>query len=186
MKQGDVAAVLGVGGLGHLAVQFISKLGNDVYGVTTSVDKKDFILSLGAKDIVNSKDPEDLKKNKGKFDLIIDTIPSIDNFQSRFDLLAKGGTYVLVGVGDASNNNLEISSHSLVIGEKKLVGSLVGSRENIVEMLQLCKEKDIYPMVEEFNFEEFPKALDRLENGKPVFRCVVNCEEFSKKNNLFK
>jgi uncharacterized zinc-type alcohol dehydrogenase-like protein len=186
LRKDDVCAVFGVGGLGHLAVQFINKMGNDVYGVTTSLQKRDFIKSLGAKDVVVSTDEQSMKDNIGKFDFIIDTIPTTENFQKRFDLLAKDGTYVIVGVGDVESLTINISAFSLVLGERKLVGSLVGSRENIKEMLDFCQKNNVYPMVETFDFEDFPKALDRLENGKPVFRCVVKAEEYARKNHLFK
>ena len=186
LRRNDVAAVFGVGGLGHLAVQFINKMGNEVFGVTTTPNKKDFILSLGAKDIVVSTDEESMKENEGKFDFIIDTIPSTENFNKRFNLLAKDGTYVIVGVGEEGTTNITIDATSIVLGEKKIAGSLVGSRETIKEMLEFCQQKNVYPMVETFSFEDFPKALDRLENGKPVFRCVVNTGEWAKKNNLFK
>ena len=186
LKAGDNTAVFGVGGLGHLAVQFLSKMGHQCTGVTTTVSKKDFILSLGATDIINSSDPEEMKANADRFDFIIDTIPSTENFQARFNLLAPGGTYVLVGVGDASASTLGVSAFSVVIGERKLVGSLVGNRETTKEMLEFCVKNDVYPIVEEFKFEDFPKALDKLENGKPVFRCVVNTGEYTKKNGLFK
>jgi len=53
-------------------------------------------------------------------------------------------------------------------------------------MLQLCADKDIYPMCEEFEFEDFDKALDKLEHGRPKFRCVINCQNYAKKNGLFK
>jgi D-arabinose 1-dehydrogenase-like Zn-dependent alcohol dehydrogenase len=186
VKPGDEAAVIGVGGLGHLAVQFLAKKGHKVTGVTTTANKKDFILGLGASDVLVSTDSEAMKNSENKFDYIIDTVPSLDGFEARMSLLAPGGTYVIVGVGDVSACNFPVNVFSLVIGERKIVGSLVGKREDIVEMLQFCKEQNIYPMVEEFNFDSFPQALERLENGKPIFRCVVKTEEYSKNNGLFK
>ena len=186
IKEGDVAAVIGVGGLGHLAVQFLAKKGHQVTGVSGTLSKKDFILGLGATDVLNISDPEAMKASQNKFDFIIDTSPSTDNFQARINLLAPGGTYVLVGVGDAAESTINISAASIVTAERKLVGSLVGSRQDIDEMLIFCRDNDVYPIIESFDFEDFPKALDRLENGKPVFRCVVKTGEYSKKNNLFK
>lgn len=186
LRKGDVCAVFGVGGLGHLAVQFINKMGNEVYGVTTTPNKRDFIISLGAKDIVVSTDESSMKENTGKFDLIIDTIPTTENFEQRFNLLSKDGTYVIVGIGEVGKTGIKLDAFNLVLGERKLTGSLVGSRENIVEMLDFCVKNNVYPLVETFDFEDFPKALDRLENGKPVFRCVVKTHEYAKKHNLFK
>lgn len=121
LRKNDVAAVFGVGGLGHLAVQFMNKMGNDVYGVTTSPEKRDFILSLGAKDIVVSTDDKSMAEHKGKFDFIIDTIHTLENFKRRFDLLAKDGTYVILGLGEVGEENtdatsLKIDVFDLVIG----------------------------------------------------------------------
>jgi D-arabinose 1-dehydrogenase-like Zn-dependent alcohol dehydrogenase len=79
-----------------------------------------------------------------------------------------------------------ISAFSLIAPEITLVGSLVGTKSDIYEMLDLCAEKDIYPVCETFSFEEFPQAVERLEKGKPIFRCVVAVEEYSRKNGLFK
>lgn len=187
LRKTDVCAVFGVGGLGHLAVQFISKMGNEVHGVTTTPSKKEFIKGLGATDIVLLNDENSMKEAQGKFDFIIDTIPDGHGFANRFNLLAKDGTYVLVGVGEAGEGTaLQLDAFQFIGGERKLVGSLVGTRANIDEMLSFCQKNKVYPMVETFSFEDFPKALDRLENGKPVFRCVVNVGEYSKKNKFFK
>jgi len=186
LRKNDVCAVFGVGGLGHLAVQFINKMGNEVYGVTTSPDKREFIKSIGATDIIDSSDESQILSSESRFDFIIDTIPSTVNFDKRFNLLAADGTYVIVGVGALSDTNINLSIFKFVMGERKLVGSLVGSRETISDMLEFCAKNDVYPMVETFSFDEFPKALDRLENGKPIFRCVVKTEEYSKKMNFFK
>lgn len=73
----------------------------------------------------------------------------------------------------------------LVAKEIILTGSVVGNRQDIKEMLQFAADNNVYPIVEEFAFDDFPKALDKLENGRPQFRCVVNVQEFSKNNGLF-
>lgn len=183
LKPGMKTAVIGVGGLGHLAVKFFSKMGHECTGVTTSMEKEDFIKSLGATDVMTLSDPEMRKKHFMKYDLIINTIPVAGNFDEYMKLLAPSGTMVQVGFPDVSEK-IEISPLYLVKNELKLVGSLVGSRNEIVEMLDYCNKNDIYPICEEFAFENFDKALDRLENGKPIFRCVVDCGTFSQANGL--
>ena len=183
LKPGMNTAVIGIGGLGHLAVKFLSKMGHECTGITTSMEKENFIRSLGATDVMKISDQEMCKKHFIKYDLIINTIPVGGNFDEYMKLLAPSGTMVQVGFPDVSEK-IEISPVYLVMNELKFAGSLVGSRSVINEMLEFCNKHDIYPIVEEFAFEDFDKALDRLENGKPIFRCVVDCGSFSKSKGL--
>ena len=186
LRKDDVTAVVGIGGLGHLAVQFLAKLGHKVVAFTTSLDKKDLIMNLGASEVVSTKDEKELKKHTGKYDFVINTTPvGGELFPKIVALCAPASHLVQVGVPD-EGTELNVPVSLLVTQEINLVGSLVGTRSDTVEMLQLCADKDIYPMVEEFSFEKFDEALDKLENGKPKFRCTVDVASFSKKNNLFK
>ena len=76
--------------------------------------------------------------------------------------------------------------HMVICKECTLVGSLTGPRPVIKEMIKLCVEKNIYPIVEEYDFDDLPKAFDKLENGKPHFRCVVNAKDYAEKHGLKK
>jgi len=184
-KPGMKTCVIGIGGLGHLAVQFLAKLGYEVTAVTNTMEKEKFIKSLGATNVITMKDKETLKNYYEKHDLIVNTLPISHGFEDYFYLCAPGCYFVQVGVPDV-DEKVSFSINTIALKEIHLVGSLVGSRNDINEMLQLCVDKDIYPMVEEFAFEDFDKALDKLENGKPIFRCVVNCQDYAKKHGLFK
>ena len=93
-------AVIGVGGLGHLAVQFLAKLGHEVTGVSTTLDKSELIRGLGATDVLASTDPEQMKKHAGKYDLIINTIPVSSNLEEYLSLTAPFGYFVQVGLPD--------------------------------------------------------------------------------------
>jgi uncharacterized zinc-type alcohol dehydrogenase-like protein len=184
-KPGDKTAVIGIGGLGHLAVQFLNKLGYHVTAFSSSLDKTEFLKQLGAHDVVNYTDSKSMTQHAGQYDFIINTAPIDEGFNSFVQLVAPLGKIVQVGLPEAGKH-LKVQAFSLTGGNVTIVGSVIGSRKNITEMLELCVKSDIYPMCEEFSFEDFPKALDRLENGRPKFRCTVNVHEFSKKNNLFK
>lgn len=185
VKKGMKAAVIGVGGLGHLAVQFLAYLGcSEVVGVTNSLNKEKFIKDLGATGVILSEE-EDFKKNAGKFNFIINTLPVSKGMDKYLSLTAPGGYFCQVGVPDVTEK-VEFCINPLVVNEIHLVGSLVGSRADIEEMLQICADNNIYPICEQFEFEDFDKAFDRLENGRPIFRCVVDCGKYSKKTNLFK
>lgn len=176
-------AVIGIGGLGHMAVQFLHKLGHEVTGFTTSPDKEAFIKELGADHVVVSTDQAQMDKVANSFDLIINTIPSKSDISKFIHTLAPFGYFVQVGlpaVTDASS--VPVPLFEMVMMEKHVVGSLVGPIAPTEKMLDLCVEKNIYPIVEEFSFEDFPKAFEKLEHGKPHFRCVVNVKDFAEKN----
>jgi D-arabinose 1-dehydrogenase-like Zn-dependent alcohol dehydrogenase len=178
------AAVIGIGGLGHLAVQFLSRMGIEVTCVSRSPDKIDFYKKFGAKYVINEKDVDELKKNDSKFDFIINTAPTANNFQLLLNLTAKAGTFCQVGLPPADQMP-QISLAPFILKQIKLVGSLIGPRSNIVKMLDMCAENDIYPMCEEFEFKDFDKAFDKLENGKPLFRCVVKCDDYAKEKGVY-
>jgi uncharacterized zinc-type alcohol dehydrogenase-like protein len=181
-KPNTKVCVIGIGGLGHLAVQFLAKMGCEVTAVTNSMEKEKAIRELGAHNVILIKD----KKNFTMYhDFVINTLPVSDNFEEYLSLSKPGTVFCQVGVPDISEK-ISFCVNYLVINEIHLVGSIVGSRDDIKDMLKLCVEKNIYPYVEEFPFEEFDKALHKLEHGKPIFRCVVNVEEYSKKKGLFK
>lgn len=184
-KKGMKTAVIGIGGLGHLALQFLHKMGYEVDAITTSKDKEKFIKELGADRVINSTDPSELAKVQGSYDLIINTSPTSKNFEEMLLLTARSGFFIQVGA-PSIDEKVSFIVNTLILNEIVLTGSVVGSRDAVREMLEFCSEKDIYPIVEEFPFEEFPKAFDKLENGKPIFRCVVDCGKYSKANGLFK
>ena len=179
-------AVVGIGGLGHLAIQFLHKLGHKVTAFTTSKDKIPLIKQLGGDDIIISTDPKQMEEAKGKFDFVINTLPSFDKVDDYINTVALCGYYVQVGAGSITEANVTFNIFSLIIREIKVVGSIVGPRQVINEMLPICVEKDIYPMIEEFSFEDFPKAFNRLENERPKFRCVVNVKDWAEKNGFKK
>lgn len=185
LKPGFKTAVIGIGGLGHLAVQFLAKMGHEVTAVTTTMEKEKFIRSLGATNVITISDEKVYQDHQGKYDLIINTVPFSNNFQKYVSLTAPCGYFVQTGAPDISES-ITLNPVGLVLNEYHIVGSLVGSRADTNEMLEFCAKNNVYPLVEEYSFEDFPKALDRLENGKPIFRCVVNCGEYSKNHGLQK
>ena len=121
-----------------------------------------------------------MKKVQGKYDLILYTVPSVDQFEKYLATVNKKGIMVLLGVGE--NNDIKFNYFPLLKKEIKVVGSLVGPRGSIKEMVRLCSDKDIYPLCEEYEFDDLPKAFDKLENGKPHFRCVLNVKDYAEKH----
>lgn len=176
-------AVYGIGGLGHLAVQYASKMAEEVHAFTSSKSKEDYILKLGADKVIIWDDFYAQEHVERKYDLIIDTLPfwpSEEKVQKWLASLAPYGKLVLIGIGDL-NNVMNVDVRCLVFNHNAIVGSLVGGKKHTEEMLKFSKEHNIECLCEYYDFEEFPKALDKLENGKPQFRGVVRVEETAKK-----
>ena len=177
-------AVVGIGSLGNVALNFLYKLGAYTAAFTISEKKVQSIKDLGADEVIVSTKEEEMKKVIGKYDLLLYTIPNVDKFEMYLATVAKKGTCVLLGVGE--NNDIKFNYFPLLKKEIKVVGSLVGPRGSIKNMIEFCCEKDIYPICEEFDFEDLPKAFDKLENGKPHFRCVLNVKDYAEKHGLKK
>jgi D-arabinose 1-dehydrogenase-like Zn-dependent alcohol dehydrogenase len=170
-KPGDEVAVLGIGGLGHLAVQYAKAWGCKVTGFTSSKDKEQFIKDLGA-DRVVVLNKETLKEEAGKYHLIINTLPSGDQFSDLVSLARPLGTFCQLGLPPVDQSPT-LNCFTLM-SQISVVGSLIASRKEINEMLEFSSKHNIVPLCEQFDFEDFPKAYDRLLHGKPIFRCVVD------------
>ena len=168
-------AVVGIGGLGHLAFIFLHKLGAYTAAFTTTEKKIESIKQLGADEVIVSINEEEMKKVKGKFDLILYTIPNVEEFENYLATTAKKGTFALLGVGE--NDYIKFNYFPLLKKEIKVAGSLVGPRGSINHIIEFCSDKDIFPICEEYDFERLPEVFDKLENGKPHFRCVLKVKE---------
>lgn len=182
LKPGMKAAVSGIGGLGHMAIKFLHSFGHHVTGITSSTDKKDLILSLGADEVICTQNKEEMEKAKSSFKFMINTLPTTNGYGNLVHLIAPGGFLVQVGEPPSDDKVVTTTFYEIVCKEITLCGSLVGTRSVIREMISICAEKNIYPMVETFSFEDFPKAFNRLENERPKFRCVVNVRDWAAKN----
>ena len=142
--------------------------------------KEQFIKDLGADKVVVTND-ESFKEEAGKYHLIVNTLPSPDLVPSLVGLARPFG--VLCQLGAPPRGKLcSFSAGSIISGQISIVGSAIGSRKEIREMLEFSSKHNIVPLCEEFDFEDFPKAYDRLVNGKPIFRCVVDCTKAGPKH----
>jgi len=181
----NTTGVIGCGGLGHMAIQFLHKMGKHVTAFTTSEKKIDLLKKLGADKIIISTDPKQMKSAAGTIEFLINTIPNDIDFQPYIACIEKGGKFVQVGM-PSDNDNLKLNINQLVVNEIQVIGSIVGPRHSINKMLDFCNKNDVYPIVEEYQFEEMPQAFEKLENGRPFFRCVVNMKDYAEKNGLRK
>ena len=184
LKSGMRIGVLGVGGLGHLAVQFGVKMGMTVDAFCSGIqkDKQDYIRSLGTSEIHMWKDTDALAKLAGKFDALIYTIPvalDVELMDAFLKVLKPRGKLILVGA-PSIEQKLKMSFFSLILNEIAVIGSCVGGSKDTEEMLQFCADNQVTSLCDQFEWEEFPQALEKMEHGSPKFRCVVNVDNFSR------
>jgi len=161
-----------------MGVQYLKAWGCKVTAFTHSKNKEELIKKLGADRVVISS-PETLKEEAGKYDFVLNTLPISDNFTEHVALTKKMKTFCNVGA-PGGDKPIELSANQLLFTNVNITGSLIGSRKQIREMLEFSSKHNITPLCEEFDFEDFPKAFDKLENGRPTFRCVVNATKTAK------
>ena len=126
-----------------------------------------------------------MKEAETTIDFMINTIPTNTNFNRFIKCIKRGGKLIQVGM-PAFDDEMKINVNMLVSSEIEIMGSSVGPREPIKKMVDFCAKNDIYPICEEFPFEKMPEAFEKLEHGRPFFRCVVNVKDFAEKNGLKK
>jgi len=166
----DRVGVIGAGGLGHLAIQFLNKWGCEVTAFSSTPDKADELTKLGAHRVVNSRDSEALKAEAGRFDFIISTVAVPLEWMAYVAALAPKGRLHTVG---AIPEPVALEAFPLIMGQRSFSGSPLGSPATTALMLEFCARHGIAPMVEEFPLSEVNKAIDRLENGSPRYRIVL-------------
>jgi|TARA_B110000971_G_scaffold94994_1_gene97712 uncharacterized zinc-type alcohol dehydrogenase-like protein len=162
--------IIGIGGLGHLALKFYKALGCHVTAFTNSEDKEDLIIKLGADEIISSTDKSRIKPLGAKFDLIISTVNVKLDWNLFLSIIKPRGRLHFVGAVLAP---IETSVFSLMSGRKSISGSPVGSPVNIKKMLDFCSEHKISPIVEYFKFGQINDALTKVRNNKVRFRAVL-------------
>ena len=176
--------VMGIGGLGHLAIQYGKALGLNVTALTSQEDKSDLCKLLGASSvIVVDKHFKELGKHKNKFDYLINlvSIGNLEMFEAYLNTLVNGGTLIQIAMPDC-RETFSATFATIVTKQIKIVGSYICSITEMKDSLEFTKEHNIRVWAEEHKFEDFPKALKRVEEEKPHFRGVVNCKEYSDKH----
>ena len=162
--------IIGIGGLGHLALKFYKALGCHVTAFTNSEDKNNLLKSLGADEIVSSTDQSTIKSLGSQFDLIISTVNVKLDWNLYLSTIKPRGRLHFVGAVLAP---IETSVFSLMSGRKSISGSPVGSPINIKKMLDFCSKHKISPMVEHFKFNQINDAIKKLRGNKVRFRAVL-------------
>lgn len=162
--------VIGIGGLGHMALQFLNKWGCDVTAFSSSDSKKDEAMSLGAHHVVNSRDKAQLDAIAGSLDFILSTVNVPLDWGTYLTALAPKGKLHFVGAVLAP---ISVGVFSLIGGQKSISGSPLGSPATVAEMLDFAARHGIAPVTETFPFSKINEALDHLRSGKARYRIVL-------------
>jgi len=170
IKPTSKVAVIGIGGLGHMALQFLNAWGCDVTAFTSSESKKAEALKMGAHHVLNSSNADELEAAAGQFDLIISTVNVKLDWNAYVATLAPKGRLHFVG---ATLEPLDIGVFPLIGGQRSISGSPVGSPAVIKKMLDFAALHNIEPVTEYFRFDQVNEVMDRLREGKAHYRIVL-------------
>ncbi|HLD13993.1 MAG TPA: NAD(P)-dependent alcohol dehydrogenase [Burkholderiales bacterium] len=162
--------VIGIGGLGHLALQFLNKWGCEVTAFTSTDAKRDEILRLGAHRVAHSRHASQLKKMAGSLDFILSTVAADLDWDAYLDALAPKGRLHIVGVVPTP---LSVPVFALIGGQHSLSGSPTGAPATLLTMLEFCARHRIEPVVETFPMSRVNEALAHLAAGKARYRVVL-------------
>jgi uncharacterized zinc-type alcohol dehydrogenase-like protein len=171
VTKGKKVGVVGLGGLGHMAVKFADALGAHVVVFTTSPGKKDDALRLGADEVVISRDANEMKRQTGSFDFILDAVSADHDINAYIQLLRRDGTITLVG---APEKPLAVAAFGLLFGRRSLSGSPIGGLPETQEMLDFCSSHQITADVEVIPIQEVNEAYDRLLKSDVKYRFSID------------
>jgi len=171
VTEGKKVGVIGLGGLGHMGVKLAHALGAHVVVFTTSPDKTEDALRLGADEVVVSRNADEMQKHAGSFDFILDTVSAKHDINAYLNLLRLDGNITLVG---APEKPLEVAAFSLIMGRRSLSGSMIGGIAETQEMLDFCGEHNITADVEVIPIQKVNEAYDRLLKSDVKYRFVID------------
>lgn len=171
VRAGQKVGVVGLGGLGHMAVKFAKAFGARVVVLTTSPSKAADAGRLGADDVVITRNAAEMQKHAGSFDFILDTVSAAHDVNALLDLLKHDGTLTLVG---APESPLPVSAFGLLFGRRRIAGSLIGGLRETQEMLDFCGEHGITADVELIPVAKVNEAYERLLAGDVKYRFVLD------------
>lgn len=174
-KKGQKVGVVGLGGLGHMAVKIAKAMGAEVTVFSTSPEKEIDAKKLGAKHFVLSKDKNNFKTLVKKFDLIINSVSASHDLTPYLQSLKIDGTMVLLGVPPELS---QVSAGALIGGRKRLTGSLIGGIKETQEMLNFCATKKVFSDIELIHAKDINKAYDRTVSGDVKYRFVIDAKTF--------
>ena len=175
--KGSKVGVVGLGGLGHMALKLAHAFGATVVQFTTSESKRADALRLGADDVVLSNNAEQMKAHAGTFDFILDTVSAKHDLDVYLQMLKREGTMTLVGVPDKP---AELAAGALIFGRRSLAGSLIGGIAETQEMLDFCAEHGIVSEIEKIDIQDINEAYERMLKSDVKYRFVIDMASLKK------
>ena len=170
-KKGDRVGVVGLGGLGHMAVKLAASMGADVTMLSTSRSKEADARRLGAQAFESTRDEATFEKLAGRFDLLIDTISAPHDYNRYLGMLRPQGAMVIVGIPPEP---IPVSAWSLIAGNRRLAGSAIGGIPETQEMLDYCARHEIGADVEIIPIQKVNEAYDRMIRNDVRYRFVID------------
>ena len=165
--------VIGIGGLGHIAIKLLHAMGCEVTAFSSNPAKEQEVLRFGADKVVNSRDPEALKALAGQFDLIINTVNVDLDWQPYFEALAHSGNFHTVG---AVLKPLPVPAFTLIGGDRSISGSATGTPYELRKLLRFAGRSKVAPQTEMFPMSQINEALQHVRDGKARYRVVLKAD----------
>ena len=171
VKKGDKVGVIGLGGLGHMGVKFAHAMGAHVVMITTSPEKSKDAKELRADEVLISKDSEQMAEHRGSFDFLLNTVPVGHDVNPYVGLLKRDATMVMVGAIEPLE---PMHGGALIVGRKRIAGSVIGGIKETQEMLDFCGEHNIVSDVEMIDIQNINKAYERVVSSDVKYRFVID------------
>jgi uncharacterized zinc-type alcohol dehydrogenase-like protein len=169
---GSRVGIVGLGGLGHMGVKIAAAMGAHVTVFTTTADKRDDALRLGAHDVVISRDVDAMAAQAGTFDFILNTVAASLDLDPYLAALKRDGTMVLLGVPADPHGSPDVGN--LIFRRRALAGSLIGGIRETQEMLDFCQEHGLTSEIELIRMDEIDAAYDRMVKSDVKYRFVID------------
>jgi len=172
VKKGDKVGIVGIGGLGHMAIKLAVSKGAEVYGFTTSPSKVNDIKGFGAKEVIVVDSADKLKPWFGKMDFMISTVPYAYDISNYISCVKPYGYFTQVGI--PINGELTIDTFIMVSNRVNFNGSLIGGISETQEVMDYCAENSIYPQIQIIKAEEINEAWEKVVNREARYRYVID------------
>ena len=177
VKEGDKVGVIGLGGLGHMGIKFAAAMGAKTYMITTSPDKAVDAKRLGADAVIISNNEDEMQQHKGTFDFLLNTVPVKHDINPYLELLKIDATMVMVGAIEPLE---PMNGGNLIMGRKRVAGSLIGGIKETQEMLDFCGEHNIVSDIEMIDMQDINTAYERVTSNDVKYRFVIDMESLKK------
>ena len=169
---GKKVGIVGIGGLGHMGIKLAHAMGAHTVAFTTSENKRQDALDLGADEVVVSRNADAMRAHANSFDLILDTVAASHDLDAFTKLLKRDDTLCLVGVPEHAHPSP--NAEALIFGRKAIAGSLIGGLPETQEMLDFCAERGIVSEIEMILIQKIDEAYDRMQKSDVKYRFVID------------